>query len=199
LNKKLTETQKQQISAHDFFIDGPLTHPFESLQTGNGDIGASVNIYSHEVKITLAKSDVWDARFGGDPEGTVFKQDDVVAQLSERDLLPFRDYPPHSDYYDYEFRANKNHGPFPKRVGAVRVYHPGLSNTKVNTHLSILTGTLDVRFGFPKGELLITAFVQRGKNKLWLSVEGKGEIPWVSIIMEKEPDDADRSLPFPEI
>ena len=42
------------VNAHDYYINGLLTHPFESIQMGNGDISASVNIYNHELKITLA-------------------------------------------------------------------------------------------------------------------------------------------------
>lgn len=52
----LTEKQKKQIESHNYYIDGPLTHPYESIQIGNGDLGASINIYSHEIKITRIKN-----------------------------------------------------------------------------------------------------------------------------------------------
>jgi hypothetical protein len=167
---------------------------------GNGDIGASINIYSHEVKITLAKSDVWDARYDGRSEETVLTHDDLIRRVREEgDLDRHKDYLEHSRYYNFGFKGDENHGPNPKRMGAIRVYHPGLSNTKVTTHIDILRGILETRFGFPKGVLVIRFFVQRGESRLWLTVEGTGELPWVALIVEKEPDEVDRSFPFPEI
>ncbi|HML47906.1 MAG TPA: hypothetical protein PKE04_14280, partial [Clostridia bacterium] len=201
MKRALTQAQRERISAHDYRIEGPLTHPYESIQMGNGDVGASVNIYTHEVKLTLGKSDVWDAKYDGRAEETALTHDDLLQMMREkqRDLEPGQDYLIHSKYYNFFFRGDENHGPYPKRAGAVRVYHPGLSNTKVSTRLSLLTGLLETRFGFPKGELVLKAFIEQGHNRLWLTVEGTGELPWVALIVEKEPDDVDRSIPFPAI
>ena len=189
------------INAHDFYIDGPLTHPFESIQMGNGDIGASVNLYPHELKITLAKSDVWDAKFDGQPEKYVLKHDDLIdlVETLDRDIYPGRDYHQTSEYYNFYFDGDRNHGPYPKRAGAIRVYHAGLSNTKCSIRLDIYTGMLEAKFKFPNGELLVKAFIEKGENRIWVTVEGTGDIPWVGLIVEKEPDDVDRSIPMPDI
>ena len=189
------------VNAHDFYIEGPLTHPYESIQMGNGDIGASVNIYSHEIKITLAKSDIWDAKYDGQPEKYVLKHDDLIAMMKERDrdLVSGKDFPQTSAYYTNTFIGDGNHGPYPKRAGAVRVYHPGLSNTRCSTRLDIYTGMLETRYHFPSGELLIKTFIEKNVNRLWMTVEGTGDIPWVGLIVEKEPDDVDRNIPMPSI
>ena len=192
---------QELVNSHDYYIDGPLTHPYEAIQMGNGDIGANINIYSHELKLTLGKSDVWDAKFDGRPEEFVLKHDDLIGMMNkfDRDLVSGKDFPLTSEYYNYQLTGDGNHGPFPKRAGAVRVYHPGLSNTRVSTHVDIYTGLLETRFTFPSGELLIKTFIEKGANKLWLTVEGTGDVPWVALIVEKEPDDVDRHLPFPGI
>ena len=77
---------KRHVNAHDYYVDGPLTHPFESIQMGNGDIGASVNIYPHELKITLAKSDIWDAKYDGRPEESVLKHDDLISLMNKLEI-----------------------------------------------------------------------------------------------------------------
>ena len=60
-----------------------MTHPYESIRLGNGDIGASVNIYPHEIRITLAKSDIWDSRLNANPKETVLKHDDLIRLTRE--------------------------------------------------------------------------------------------------------------------
>ena len=192
---------QKKVNSHDYYIDGSLTHPYEAIRMGNGDIGASVNVYPHELKITLAKSDVWDYKFDGRPEEEVLTHDDLIKMVNrlDRDPVIWEDYLGLPTNYNFAFRGDKNHGPFPKRAGAVRVYHPGLSNTHVSTHLDIYTGLLETRFKFVDGELIIKAFIEKGVNRLWLTVEGTGVVPWVALIIEKEPDNVDRSIPLPEI
>ena len=192
---------QKQVNLHDYYIEGPLTHPYEAIRMGNGDIGASVNIYPHELKITLAKSDVWDYKFDGRPEEEVLTHDDLIKMMNtlNRDLINWEDYQGLPTNYNFAFKGKENHGPFPKRAGAVRVYHPGLANTHVSTHLDIYTGLLKTRFKFSDGELLISIFIEKGENRLWLTVEGSGVVPWVALIVEKEPDNVDRSIPLPDI
>jgi len=195
---------KEKISKHDLIIDGVLTHPFESIHLGNGDIGASVNIYPHEIKIILAKSDVWDARFDGQPETDVLKHDDLIALMKEqnRDLKNIWEVRngEKADYY-VDRLASLGHphtqGPCLKRVGCIRLYHPGLSNTKVTTRVRLTDGVLESRFVFPKGELIVSAFVEKDENRFWMQVKSVGETPWFVIVAEKEPDETDPDMPKP--
>lgn len=192
---------KEQIGQHDFVVEGPLTHPFESIHIGNGDIGASVNIYPHEIKFTLAKSDIWDARFDGDPETCALKQDDLIRLVEEkgRDLYCAWDGADTVDYDVDRLASNHAHtsGPAPKRAGCVRLYHPGLSNTKVETRVCLINGIVECRFHFSQGELVVRAFVERENSRFWLEVESVGKTPWFVFNVEKEPDDADAAMPLP--
>jgi len=200
ISKKENHMLQELVNTHDFYIEGPLTHPYESIHMGNGDIGASVNLFPHELKITLAKSDIWDAKFNGDPEASVLKHDDLIDLMNrvDRDLKD-EEYNFGSDYYNFWFQGDGNHGPYPKRAGAIRIYHPGLSNTKCSAHLDIYTGMLTAKFKFPAGELIVKAFLENGTNRVWVTVEGSGSVPWVGLILEKEPDDVDRHIPMPDI
>ncbi len=194
---------RERISQHDYQIEGPLTHPFESIHIGNGDIGGSVSIYPHEIKIVLAKSDIWDARFQGDPESCVLKQDDLIRLVQEegRDLYCEWDS---ADTVDYgvDLLASRNAhttGPAPKRAGCIRLYHPGLSNTGVKTRVRLIDGVVECRFQFPNGQLIVRAFVERRYSRVWVEAEAVGEIPWFVFNVEKEPDDADAQMPLPVI
>jgi len=195
---------RERIANHDYVIDGVLAHPYESIQMGNGDIGASINIFPHEVKITLAKSDIWDARFDGKPEQDVLTHDNLIKMMAEknRDLLNVWDTNDEkaADYYvDRLVDMPQPHldGPSPKRAGSISIYHPGLSNTKVQTRVSLENGILQTRFFFSKGELIVSAFAERGENRFWLHVESKGETPWFAISVEKQPDQSNPTIPAP--
>ena len=192
---------KERIGKHDFVVEGPLTHPFESIHIGNGDIGASVNIYPHEIKITLAKSDIWDARFDGDPEACALKHDDLIRLVEEkgRDLYCEWDGADTVDYAVDKLASNHAHtsGPAAKRAGCVRLYHPGLSNTKVETRVRLIYGVVECRFSFSEGDLLVRAFVERENSRVWMEVESIGQTPWFVFNVEKEPDDADAAMPLP--
>lgn len=203
----LTPDAQEKIRQHAFEIKGVLTHPFEALHMGNGDLGASVNLYSHEIKITLAKTDVWDARYDGNPEKWTLKHDDLIAMMKEknRDLLcPFPNLDgQRGDDYHFETPAYGFLpyvcGPGPKRVGAIRLYHPGLSNTKVQSRLEILTGILTTTFHFSDSMLIVRTFLHKTENVIWMEVEAVGPAPWFALIIEKEPDDTDRTIPLPDI
>lgn len=197
---------RDRISKHDYIIDGVLTHPFESIQMGNGDMGVSVNIFPHEIKITLAKSDIWDARFDGKPEQDVLTHDNLIKMMKEKDRDLHNVWetgdPETADYYvDRLVDVPQPHieGPSPKRAGCIRLYHPGLSNTKVQTRVSLGEGTLQTRFFFGEGELVVTAFAERGENRFWLHVNAVGKTPWFALVVEKEPDQARDSIPMPVI
>lgn len=192
---------RDRIALHDYVIDGPLTHPFESVHIGNGDIGASINIYPHEIKITLAKSDIWDARFHGDPEACALKQDDLIKLVKEKDRDLYCEWDG-ADTVDYDvdlLASNNAHtsGPAPKRAGCVRLYHPGLSNTKVQTRVRLIDGVAECRFSFPEGELIVRAFVERVNSRFWMEIESDGHTPWFALNVEKEPDDSDITMPLP--
>lgn len=202
----LTELTKERIRGHSFVVDGVLTHPFEALHMGNGDLGASVNLFSHEIKITMAKTDVWDARYDGKPEKWALKHDDLIAMMKEkeRDLLcqfPNLDGQTGDDYH-FETPACGHapyvSGPAPKRVGAIRIYHPGLSDTVVSSKLDILTGIQSVYFSFQDSRLIVHAFLHKTENMLWIQVEADGPAPWFSLVLEKDPDDTDRTMPPPK-
>ena len=199
----LSKRLQKRIEKHAFTIKGPLTHPFEALHMGNGDIGANINFYPHEVKIALAKADIWDARYDGTPEASALKQDDLIRMMAKenRDLVcAFKN--DRNDPEDFllespAYFAAYGKGPSPKRAGVIRVYHPGLSNTRVSGRLDILTGILTVTFRFAKGELVVRAFIQKTKNLIFIEIESIGDAPWAAIVLEKEPDDADSAMEHP--
>lgn len=195
---------RDRIAMHDYQIEGTLAHPYESIQMGNGDMGASVNIFPHELKITLAKSDIWDARFEGKPEQDVLKHDDLIRMMNDkkRDLhnVWSTGDPRTADYYvDRLVDMPQPHldGPAPKRAGCIHLYHPGLSNTKVFTRVSLAEGILTTRFRFSRGELIVNAFAEKNENCFWLNVESDGQTPWFAIIAEKEPDQSNATIPMP--
>ena len=192
---------RDRIGEHDFFVDGPLTHPFEGIHIGNGDIGGSVNIYPHEIKITLAKSDIWDARFDGKADEHVLTQDDLIKLMAEKDRDLFCAWDG-KDTVDYEvdyLASNKAHsgGPCLKRAGCVRLYHPGLSNTQVQTKVRLIDGVVECRFLFKMGALVVRAFIEKEGSRFYMEVESEGETPWFAFIVEKEPDEADITMPLP--
>ena len=196
----MDNTLRDRISKHDMVVDGPLTHPFESIHMGNGDIGASVNIYPHEVKIILAKSDVWDARSNADPEKLALKHDDLIKLMAEKDRDLFNIWEVGEKKADYIvdcYREKTRKMPEPKRAGCIRIFHPGLSNTVVNTRLRLVDGVLETVFTFAKGSLMVRAFVERGSNRIWVQAEPSGDAPWVVFCVEKEPDDYDITMPLP--
>lgn len=207
MKESWNEGLERRLKNAEMIVEGPLTHPFEALHMGNGDIGANVNLYPHELKITLSKMDVWDMRYDGRPEETVLTHDKLIEMMREknRDLIDYMGDPKDQEKGDFLMESLAygsgvfRSGPAPKRAGAIRIYHPGLSNTKVSGALDIGSGILTVRFQFAEGEIIIRSFVQKTDNLVWLEIETEGEAPWIGIIVEKEPDDTDASLPKPVV
>jgi len=162
--------------------EGLLTSPREGLVIGNGDLAASAQIFSHELKLNLGKNDVWDTRYST-PSKTVdvaLTQDELIQYVKEhgvvtKELL----YKP----------TEKGETPIyfaPLRVGSIRIAHPGWSETKVRSKVEIENGMLEVDYQFPNGILHITAFIHRDKNVLVLRCSAEGQVPWFSIIAERE-------------
>ena len=54
---------KQRSGDHDFVGSGPLVSFFEGMVLGNGDLGAIMYGNPFELRFSLGKNDVWDARF----------------------------------------------------------------------------------------------------------------------------------------
>ena len=193
---------KERISKHDMIIEGPLTHPFESIHIGNGDIGASVNVFPHEIKITVGKSDIWDSRFDCDPESFVLSHDDLIKLVKEKDRDLYNEWEVGKEKADYKvdwLASNNAHtsGPALRRACRIRLYHPGLSKTKVETRVRLIDGVVETEFFFSQGKLVVRAFVERVNSRIWLQAESVGETPWFALVVEKEPDDSDITMPLP--
>ena len=196
----LSNEIKTRINRHNMVIQGPLTHPFESVQLGNGDLGASVSIYPHEIKIVLAKSDITDARSNADPEKNALKHDDLIRLVKEknRDLRNIWDEgADEPDYLVDSYTEDTRKMPEPKRAGCIRLFHPGLSDTPVDTMVHLINGVLETVFHFSAGKLVVKAFAERGCNRFWVDVYADGEVPWFIFNVEKEPDDYNITMPLP--
>ena len=46
---------------YPIITDKVITNPYEGMIIGNGDLAANVNIFSHEIVLSLAKNDIWDS------------------------------------------------------------------------------------------------------------------------------------------
>ena len=77
--------------------------------------------------------------------------------------------------------------------------HPGISGTKIKSEVDIAKGILTVEYGFNVGRLVIETFVHRQKNALLMRLSAHGQIPWLSINMEKLPDFNDPDMPHPYV
>jgi len=195
-------TLTERLSRHNMVIKGPLTHPFESVHIGNGDIGASVNVYPHEIKIVLAKSDVWDNRCNADPEKHALRHDDLIKLVKEKDreLHNIWDVGRGNEDYTIDCYSEDNRRmPEPKRAGCIRMFHPGLSDTIVNSELQLVDGVFVCTFDFVGGKLVVRAFVEKGESRVWMSVTAEGDAPWVCFVVEKEPDDFRTDIPNPVV
>jgi hypothetical protein len=174
---------------------GLLTNPQEGLVLGNGDLGANVQILSHELKLNLGKNDVWDVRYGS-PTTTgdvVITHDELIRHVRENGEVSAA----------FLFKQGKPGDPdifySPLRVGAIRIVHPGWSETSVNSKVEIDRGTMEVKYAFPTGILRINAFIHREKNIVVLRTSADGKVPWFSIIIERDPGRWNRALPPLEV
>ena len=179
-----------RASAHAMIHEGLLTNPTEGLVIGNGDLAASVQIFSNELILNLGKNDVWDTRYNS-PSKTVdvaVTQDELIAYVEE-----------HGAVSDKLLNKPKQKGEpvvhSPLRVGAIRIAHPGWSGTKVSSKVRIDRGTLEAEYQFPIGTLRFTAFIHREKNVVMLRASAEGQVPWFTIIVEREPGITNGDLP----
>lgn len=180
---------------HPLVHQGLLTNPQEGLVLGNGDLGANVLIYSHELQLNLGKNDVWDVRYSSPAttEEVAVTHDELIEHVRENGEVS----------EDFIWRSGKPGDPdihySPLRVGAVRIVHPGWSETRVESKVEIDKGTMEVAYSFPTGTLRIQAFIHREKNILVLRTSAEGKVPWFSIIMERDPGRWNRALPPLEV
>lgn len=180
-----------RAAAHPLIHEGLLTNPQESLVIGNGDLAANVQIFSHELKLNLGKNDVWDVRHNSPTttEDVVITQDELIRYVRENGAVS----------REFLYKPNKPGNPdiyySPRRVGAIRVVHPGWSETNVHSRVEIVDGTLEVEYQFPTGTLHLTAFIHREKNIVVLRASADGQVPWFSIIVERDPGRWNGDLP----
>jgi hypothetical protein len=179
-----------RASAHPMVHDGLLTSPHEGLVIGNGDLAASVQIFSHELKLNLGKNDVWDVRYStpSKTEDVAITQDELIQHVREHGVVSRKFLKKPQKKGDPVFHA-------PLRVGAIRIAHPGWSETKVRSKVLIDRGTLEVEYQFPRGTLRLTAFIHREKNIVVLRASADGQVPWFTIIAEREPGIRNGDLP----
>ncbi|HEY3836579.1 MAG TPA: hypothetical protein VGL72_08405 [Bryobacteraceae bacterium] len=202
---------------HAIRFSGPLTNLQEAPVIGNGDLAALVTIAQHEMVFQLGKNDAWDARFNNVAADMVLKEDDLIRYVRDfgftwtqgyRGAPTWRIKPPgvgeiHEQPAAYHGNAPQSvrdtSGPAPKVIGAVRILHRGLSTTRINTTLDISRGLLTTRFEFTRGSLTIEAFIDRNANVLRIRGISDGTAPTWRIIVEKQPDRVDRTIPPPEV
>lgn len=173
---------------------GALTNPFEGLVIGNGDLAASTQVFHDELVLTLGKNDIWDSRIRYRTEESVLKHDDLIASNGHPDTISDNKMLTSTDWV-----RKSNPGPSPKPAGTIRIIHPGLSDTKLSSRIDISKGILTVEYGFWNGKLIVETFIHRQKNSLMMKLSAEGDIPWLSIIMEKMPDYALADMPPPEV
>jgi hypothetical protein len=184
-----------RAAEHPLVHQGLLTNPQEGLVLGNGDLGANVLIYSHELHLNLGKNDVWDARYSSPTttEEVAVTQDELIQHVREHGEVSG----------EFIFRSGEPGDPdihySPLRVGAIRIVHPGWSETSVQSTLEIAKGTLEVAYTFPTGTLRIHTFIHREKNILVLRTSADGKVPWFSIILERDPGRWNKALPPLEV
>ena len=179
-----------RAAQHPLIHEGLLTNPAEGLVFGNGDLAASVQIFSNELKLNLGKNDVWDTRYSS-PAKTVelaVTQDELIAYVEKHGAVSDKLLNKHKKKGGRVFLS-------PLRVGTIRIVHPGWSEVKVHSKVRIDTGTFETEYHFPNGILRFTAFIHREKNLVMLRASAEGQVPWFTIIVEREPDINNGDLP----
>ena len=214
-------TAASKASQHPLYTKDLITNPYEGIVFGNGDLAISTQVYSHELRLNIGKNDLWDSRYENKAADYALKHEDLVRYQKDydfhwfdtnnwcEDLLHKQDNMPENEkvYYAcptayrlYEGRGYLDAGgPSPKRAGNIHILHPGLSDTKVETKLDISNGLLTVTYHFYKGDLIIESFIHKRDNLVMVRLTAKGEIPWLRIFVEKEPDSSDATMPVPKI
>ena len=209
------EEHLARIRRHDLRFSGTITNPYEGFILGNGDVGACVNLLSHEFSVVLGKNDAWDARYDSITEEDVLKHDDLIRyereygfswkidadshHLHTQDSIEWENKP-EGLYVPYESKDTGRTFPSPKRIGYIKVQHPGYSNTQVDTRVNILHGILETIYTFPSGgKLIVEMFVRRDANAVHLRLTAEGRVPWVRLVLGKQPDSRFRDIPLPEL
>ena len=84
-----SQRTSSQATAHPIVHEGLLTSPQEGLVIGNGDLAASIQIYSHELKLNLGKNDVWDVRHDSPTitEDIAITQDELISYVREHGVV----------------------------------------------------------------------------------------------------------------
>ena len=189
------ENMNSRAAFHPMVHEGLLTNPQEGLVIGNGDLGASVQIFSHELKLNLGKNDVWDVRYDSPTttEDIAITQDELIRYVREHGTVS----------PEFLYKPEKPGDPdihfSPLRVGAIRIVHPGWSETGIHSKVDIEMGTIEVEYAFPTGKLRIIAFIHREKNIVVLRASAEGLVPWISIFVERDPGTWNSALPPLEV
>lgn len=206
---------------YPIITDKVITNPYEGMIIGNGDLAANVNIYSHEIVLSLAKNDIWDSRVDNIAEKQVLKHDDMLRYEKEYGFewpedcskLPqtYAEWEGQPEDLEIVFGSFEMEREFagkfcmdfssvsPKKAGKIIISHPGLSTTKVNAKLDISNGLLEARFDLGEGSLIINAFVHKKKNIVVVKMTAEGTLSGVQVVLEKEPDYVDKDMPLPEV
>lgn len=198
-----------------------ITNPQEGFILGNGDFAAVVTVSSHEVLVMFGKNDIWDSRLDNDSKEQMLRHDDLLRYQKaygfewpeDCSKLPqtYAEWDGRPEGLDiiYESEAIQKDidncvffdwgGAGPKKAGQLRILHPGISNTKVNTKLNIENGLLTIKYDFMKGSILIDLFISKTENVMSMRVKTIGIISWVKMFMEKLPDYTDPKMPLPVV
>ena len=217
---------KQRSGDHDFVGSGPLVSFFEGMVLGNGDLGAIMYGNPFELRFSLGKNDVWDARFDSNAEADILKHDDLIKLIEEYGVEAFRSgqtgnlgpgqpawmlnpvgkkaipLDVRTVYATPAFYENGRYcRPCPKRVGEIVFVGPGLSTTPMDSRLSIEEGVVSIEFRYRDDAVIrLEGFVWAESNIFCLRVEVKGNLDWggwAKLIMRKWPDAVDASIPDP--
>ena len=210
----------------DIVWDGPLMSYHEGLILGNGDLGGVLYGNQWELKLSLGKNDVWDARFDSDAEDDILTHDDLIRLVEEYGVEAFRsgqtgdlggDLPqwmlnpvgkkavPSDIRTVYATPAYYEKGrycrPCTKRVGEIVFVGPGLSTTPMKSRLRIGEGVFSVAFEYTdQARIEVEGFIWAESNVLCLRVKIEGDMKWGKwsrLVMRKFPDAVDASIPDP--
>lgn len=137
-----------RAAAHPMIHEGLLTNPTEGLVIGNGDLAASVQIFSNELKLNLGKNDVWDTRYNtpSKTEEVAVTQDELIAYVEEHGVVS-------TELLNKPKKKGEPVVHSPLRVGAIRIVHPGWSKINVRSQVRIDRGTFESKYQFPNGTL----------------------------------------------
>ena len=216
----------RRSTVSDIVWDGPLASYHEGFILGNGDLGAVMYGNPWELKFSLGKNDVWDARFDSDAEADILRHDDLINLIEEYGVEAFRsgqtgdlarDRPPWILHPVGEkavpshlrtvyatpayYLKGRYFRPCTKRVGEIVFIGPGMSTTPMHSRLCVEEGVFEVEFLYTQAaRILLEGFVWAEGNVLCLRVQVEGDLGWggwARLVMRKWPDAVDESIPDP--